>query len=385
MKVLLVNNLAGDRQESMQRFGRMLAAGLPAEGIEAVTIAPQLRLARLARPYRYRGWPKLLGYVDKFVLFPGKLRRAIRQLDPDVVHIMDHGNSAYHLATAGRPALVTCHDLLQIRAARGEIPFHRPGWSGRRFQHWILRHLGAAPEVACTSGQTRAELIELTRRAPARTHLVPLGLNHPYAPVAPGESLPRLQALAPGDWHRSEAGFYLNVGGGQWYKNRPGLLRIFAALRKQTPSSPWLVMVGKPLSGEDAALALELGLGGRLLLLSNVGNEDLAALYSAARGLIFPSRMEGFGWPIAEALACGCPVFTTDRAPMTEVGGDAAVYLDPDRPDEAAARILGALPDAAGMRARGLVQAKRWTAPRMIRDYAQLYRRMAARPVPVSP
>jgi len=173
-------------------------------------------------------------------------------------------------------------------------------------------------------------------------------------------------------------GFYLNVGGGQWYKNRPGLLKIFAEIRRQQSPPPLLVMIGKALSDADARLADELGVKAHVRFFSNVSNEDLAAFYSSARGLIFPSWDEGFGWPIAEAQACGCPVFTSNRAPMTEVGGSAAVYFDPANPVEAAIRILAAHPDEVALRARGLLRADRWNARHMLDHYASLYRRLAA-------
>jgi glycosyltransferase involved in cell wall biosynthesis len=185
--------------------------------------------------------------------------------------------------------------------------------------------------------------------------------------------------LSPNAGLGNENEFYLNVGGGQWYKNRPGLLKIFAELRRQQTPAPLLVMIGKPLSSIDAALAVELGVADHVRHFSNVSNEDLAAFYSLARGLIFPSWEEGFGWPIAEAQACGCPVFTSNRAPMTEVGGPAAVYFDPANPVDAASRILAARKEEAALRARGFLRAERWTARRMLGNYAKLYRTLAAR------
>lgn len=378
MKVMLVTNFAPDQQESMLRFGRLLAGGLPTLGITTVVMAPEPRLTRHLAAYRYTGWRKYLGYLDKFWLFPRALRQAVHRHQPDVVHILDHGNSAYATATGRTPVLTTCHDLLQICAAHGEIAAHRPGWFGRRFQAWIFRHLQRVPVIVCVSHHTRAELTRLAPQTADRLRVIHNGLNFPYAPVPSAEARARVLALPGGAaLLANPAGFYVNVGGGQWYKNRPGLLAIFAALCRELSPPPEFVMIGKPLSAADAALARELGLTGSLHHFSAVSNEALAAGYSLAAGLIFPSWAEGFGWPIAEAQACGCPVFTSDRAPMTEVGGAAARYFDPAAPAAAARTIAAARPEAGAMRAAGFTRASHWTAQRMLSAYVTLYQTLS--------
>jgi len=377
VKVMLVGNFAPDRQESMQRYTQLLAQGLPAAGVETLVISPQPRVSSMVSNYHYNGWKKYLGYVDKFVLFPRELQRAIHRHQPDLVHVIDQGNGAYASVPAGRPVLVTCHDLLQIRAARGEISHHHPGWMGRRFQAWILHHLNRASHFVCGSFRTRSELLRLLPRRPETAQVIHNGLHYPYAPV-PRAAAETVLARLPGGARLLErdAEFYLNVGGGQWYKNRPGLFAIFAEMRRQLGSAPQLVLVGKPLSSEDRRCLHDLGVASAVHHFSNVTNAELAAFYSLARGLIFPSWEEGFGWPIAEAQACGCPVFTSNRPPMTEVGADGALYIDPARPDSAAAAIIAARPDHARWRERGLARAVHWSTARMIADYAALYARI---------
>ena len=132
-------------------------------------------------------------------------------------------------------------------------------------------------------------------------------------------------------------------------------------------------MVGKPLAPALIAQARQLGLADHLVHLSGVSETQLQALYSLAAALIFPSWHEGFGWPIAEAQACGCPVFTSMRPPMTEVGGDAAGYFDPAEPAAAAARIAEAWPRRAELAARGRVRAAEWDPQRMIARYLDTY------------
>lgn len=383
MKVLLVGNLPEDRQESMWRFTELLYSGLTARGHDVTQLTPTLRIARLAQPYRYGGVPKYLGYLDKLALFPRQLRQHIASTRPDVVHITDHANAIYASAAGSTPVLATCHDLLQIRAARGEVPQQRVGGFGRRYQAWILQSLSRVPRIACVSAQTQADVLRLTNLPAQRVSIVPNALNHPYRPLEHAIARERAAGLAVA--HGIEAprlspaqgGFVLNVGGGHWYKNRPGLLAIYAALRRHLMPTPRLVMVGPPLSTEDLALAATLGLGENLISFPSVTNDQLEALYGLAEGLIFPSWEEGFGWPIAEAQACGCPVFTTNRAPMNEVGGTGAVYFDPADPAGAARIIAAAWPARAAQRTRGLAEAHRWQPQEMFAGYEQLYRELA--------
>ena len=103
------------------------------------------------------------------------------------------------------------------------------------------------------------------------------------------------------------------MGGNQWYKNRLGVLRIFSILTKlPVGGSLKLLMVGKPWTLEMRRFVLEHGLSDATLELTGVAEEDLRALYSMASVMIFPSFQEGFGWPIIEAQACGCPVATSN-------------------------------------------------------------------------
>ena len=382
MKVLLIGNLAEDRQESMQRFTALLHAGLQARGHTVTVLAPTLRLARYGPPYRYSGLPKYLGYFDKFVLFPRQLRRFIRSSRPDVVHIMDHANAMYGSALEGVPALATCHDLLQARAALGEVPQQAVGWVGRKYQAWIRASLARLQLIACVSSQTRAEVLRLIRLPPAQVRLIPNALNYPYQPVPAAAARTQLEALAlrhriaPGTLDLYRGGFLLHVGGGQWYKNRAGLLAIYAGLRHLLSPVPRLVLVGPPLAATHAGRSSLEGEHEGVVLLHGVTNPELAALYNLAKALIFPSWEEGFGWPIAEAQACGCPVFASNRAPMTEVGGQSSVYFDPENSADAASAIAAAWTGRSARRELALDESRRWQPVLMLEAYEALYRQL---------
>jgi glycosyltransferase involved in cell wall biosynthesis len=90
--------------------------------------------------------------------------------------------------------------------------------------------------------------------------------------------------------------------------------------------------------------------------------------------MLFPSLEEGFGWPILEAQACGCPVAIRDRPPMNDVAGRVAILIDPAKPESAARTIATALEETTRMRADGLRNAASYSAERMLERCEGLYR-----------
>ncbi|HJO35370.1 MAG TPA: glycosyltransferase family 1 protein [Gammaproteobacteria bacterium] len=367
MKILLLGNYDNLRSQSMQRFAEMLRAGLAAAGHEVRVVRPPVWLGRLRRSET--GLGKWIGYIDRFLLYPPLLRRQVRWAD--VVHVCDQANAVYVAHLRGKPHLVTCHDMLAIRAALGEIPESPTGWTGRLYQRWILRGLRRARAVACVSAQTGEELRRVAGVPEARIAIVPNALNYPYRPTPAAEAEAHLGALG-----LSEARpFFLHVGGNQWYKNRPGVLRLFAELVKHPDyRTHRLVMAGKPWTDEMRQLAAQLSLHDRAIERVAVSNEQLRALYSGAEALLFPSLQEGFGWPIAEAQACGCPVVTTGRPPMTDVGGSAAIYIDPADPAGAAGVIASALSERERRQQAGLDNAAQFSTQAMTDGYVRCYR-----------
>jgi hypothetical protein len=179
-----------------------------------------------------------------------------------------------------------------------------------------------------------------------------MGQNHQYSALDVPEAVARLKGKLPGV---DLSSFIFHVGNNNWYKNRLGVLRIYKALTGIMPDAPPLIMAGKRFFPDMTAFVESAGLAGRVFSLVDVSNEDLRALYSAASLLLFPSLAEGFGWPIIEAQACGCRVVTSGRAPMTEVGGDAAIYVDPEKETEAAETVRAVLQqDSAQKAPKGL-------------------------------
>ena len=123
-------------------------------------------------------------------------------------------------------------------------------------------------------------------------------------------------------------GNYLFHIGRNWYKNRLGVLEIWEQLYLQG-FRYHLVMIGALESSLQSWVNSRPQLKPWLHVLKSVSDQTLVALYNRASLLLFPSHSEGFGWPVLEALACGCPVVTTGMPPMTEVGGNAVTTISP--------------------------------------------------------
>ncbi|HSP45930.1 MAG TPA: glycosyltransferase [Chthoniobacterales bacterium] len=372
--ILLIGNYPLDRQQSMQRFASMMLEGLTAAGIAAELIYPKPFLGRFRSAGSFIA--KWLAYLDKFVFFRPRLAKKLRNRAA-VAHICDHSNAMYAKAIHGLPVLITCHDLLAVRGALGEQTDCPASATGKLLQRWIIRGLENATLVACDSAATLADARRLVSRHDERPalELVTLGLSYPYRLLPPAEARARLSKfgmLAPG------AEFVLHVGSNLRRNNREGVLRIFA--RCQERWSGALVFAGDALSPALRSLGEQLGISNRIIELTNPDNESLEALYNCATALLFPSTFEGFGWPIAEAHACGCPVLCVEREPMTEVAG-AAGLTHPVEDEAGFANDLLRLTnpeDRAQWSAKALENAKRFSTGRMIAEYVKLYRSLGA-------
>jgi glycosyltransferase involved in cell wall biosynthesis len=380
MKVLLIANYEPDGQASMLAFRRVLERELPHLGCEVRVIAPTKRLLRYFETSRWWKWP---AYVDKFILFIPSIARPARWAD--VVHVVDHSNSLYVPWVKAKPNVVTCHDVIAVQAAKGMVEGWRVGRFGRLLQRLISKGLAKADLVACVSDLTRRDLLALGLADERKVTTVLNGLNDNFAPVAPDDAK-RLIArfdLSPDDRYLIHVGLDLDR------KNRPGVLEAFIALQERAaaagtqPVARRLVFVGPPLAAELMELARQHGVADQVQTVRNISHEELRALYSSALALLFPSLQEGFGWPVIEAQACGCPVFTSDRAPMNEIGGPGAVYVDPTDPIAMAAAVEQATPRLDEMRRLGLENAAHYTAERMASNYVSAYRRaISARNAP---
>ncbi|MCC6402708.1 MAG: glycosyltransferase family 4 protein [Fimbriimonadaceae bacterium] len=364
-RVLLVGNYAPDNQYSMNGLFRCLGRSLSDLGDPVGTVRPGRFFGNRGPLGKYRA------YVDKYVLFPSQLKAAARKYD--VVHVVDQGNAMYLESCRGTPSLLTCHDLLPLSASLGEIPEWEVGKSGKVLQQWIKRSIGLASSVACVSRFTLSELRRLVPGAPHAAELVYNGFYSPKVELGEADSLAAISRLG------IEPGYVFHIGGNSPYKNKPGLIEIFAALRKRAGfEGSRLVMAGHRPLEPLLAQVKSLGIGASVHVVGEVDDREIAALYTHAAALLFPSLMEGFGLPVIEAMRYGCPVFASDRPPLPEIGADAARCFDPKQPEAAADVIANAWPERNEMREAGNLRAAQFETEVMIEKYRAIYSRLAS-------
>ncbi len=240
---------------------------------------------------------------------------AMRRLQPALIHNL--ANTAFR--KPGAPQLTTVFDATQLLQPD-------PGIGMAAFRKLLRAAPRRSDRVVTISRSAAEDIARACAVEPSTIEVVHLAAREATTPGT-RESLAALGVPTDREYVLTPAARRPN-------KNIPGLLRALALLPAE--SSPLLVLPGAD-GGRDeeiAALIEKLGIGDRVVFPGWVDDATLDTLYSNALGLIFPSLMEGFGLPILEAMQCGCPVATSNRSSMPEIGGDAAIYFDPT--DEAA-------------------------------------------------
>jgi len=255
----------------------------------------------------------------------------------------------------GRKAIVTVHDLVPFLMP--EVSSAKTWWTHRAFGVTLRRIAGIVSVSHHTASDLRTLLPNL--RTPVRViH------EAPRPGFVPGSAIP-------------EAPYFLSVGTLEPRKNLPTLLRAYARALRQDPDLPPLVLVGKLgwKNEEFQQLVADPIFEGRLRLLGYVSDEELYRWFCGAWAFLYPSKYEGFGLPVLEAMACGVPVVTTRNSSLPEVAGEAALMVE--AADEAGlSECLLELRDAevrADYARRGLERAGHFSWERAARETLSVY------------
>ncbi|MEJ2368974.1 MAG: glycosyltransferase family 1 protein [Acidobacteriota bacterium] len=257
---------------------------------------------------------------------------------------------------ASRHTIATIHDF-SFRLHPEWHPKERIEHFERHFQSSIER----ADVILTDSDYIRTEAVRFLDVPPERIRTVHAGCDPLVFHPAPEFGVQRLAAK-----YHLERPYYLYVGTIEPRKNLAGLLRAWERFAAGQPQSVQLVVCGWQGWGESGIFKEfdRLEKKGVLRYLGYVPYLELPLLYSGAEALVYPSYYEGFGLPVVEAMASGCPVICSDRASLPEVAGDAAIYVDPEEEDSVLQGLVR-MQEEAGLRERcreaGLRRARKFT------------------------
>ncbi|MCO6451085.1 MAG: glycosyltransferase family 4 protein [Caldilineales bacterium] len=281
-----------------------------------------------------------------------------------------HGLAYALPLTSARPGVVTIHDLSFLRYPQAFNASNRlylsriTALSSRRAQR-----------VIAVSEATAGEVHELLGVPRNRIDVVYNGVDDDFS------TRPAVEI----ETYREQAGwpqrFILSVGTLEPRKNYPSLLRAYALYRQMSSHPlPLLIGGGKGWRYEEVyKLQSELRLEESVRFLGYVAPEQLPWLYNAAQLFVYPSLYEGFGLPVAEAMACGTPVITSTESSLPEVAGDAALIVSPYEVEEMAVAMRDILSDDArrqSMITAGLEQSRQFHWSRTAAQTAEIYQRV---------
>ena len=376
-QVLVITNYRADQQRSMLRFGELLTSNKNnRENLVIGQTYPTPVFRKICPIGKFQKWA---AYVDKYLLFPKRLKRELTSRKDlfSLIHIIDHSNAIYlpKLNRMNRvKKIVTCHDLIAVRTAKGEFA-HAPktSRSGRRLQNWISASLNHADFYACDSKQTLEDLNRLIPLSKENSSILHLGTEADSQTNPDRKNLSKELPIDP-----YTTNFILHVGSSAWYKNRKAVLSSFVHARTNLPDQNLkLVLVGPEPQKEELDDHMKNWIkshSGSIHCLQNLPENILGELYNYAQALVFPSFIEGFGWPPLEAAVWGCPVITTRTGAISDLLGSYPLYVESENQSKIDQCVLQALQS-------GRSNQRSITLPShedCRRQYIDLYERMMA-------
>lgn len=269
----------------------------------------------------------------------------------------------------GTKTLLTVHDLSFVRdpasAAPGLLKY---------LNTVVPRSVKRAHHILADSFATKNDLQEIYAVPPEKITVLYSGVEARFRRMSETE-----QQAVRAKYQLGEAPLILAVGTLQPRKNYVRVIQAFAELCNQLKTESYtLVIAGGQgwLFDSIFAEVERLGLRGRVLFPGFIADEDLPALYSAARVLAYPSLYEGFGLPVLEAMACGTPVLTSTVSSLPEVAGEAALCVPPTDVPALAEALHQLLTDEAlraDLSAKGLARAQTFTWGRAAQELLNIY------------
>lgn len=322
MKIILFTHPSFLGSQSMPRYAKMLKEGMINRGHTVEIWTAKERFYKLPLIGSLKKW---LGYIDQYVLFPLEVKWKLKKVAENTLFVFaDQALGPWVPLVDNRPHVIHCHDFLALKSALGDIPENPTSSTGKIYQKYIRKGFSKGKNFISISQKTQQDLHKFHQGTIAVSEVCYNGLNRLFEPLDRKMS----QNILENKWKLDlSKGYILHVGGNQYYKNRKGVIDIYSAWRSTNEFHLPLILVGTKPSDELKKTFQSSLYKNDIRFITDLGDDLMNTAYSGASCLLFPSLDEGFGWPIAEAMASGCLVITTNKAPMTEVAGDAGFLI----------------------------------------------------------
>ncbi|MFM8771908.1 MAG: glycosyltransferase family 4 protein [Candidatus Kapaibacterium sp.] len=362
-------------RSGIERYSRELIKGLLRTGsVEGITLAagendhgavaryfesfPNVRVVECLPHERKYGAP-----LRPLARMSIRRRMSSAFADADIVHLLSPGKV---IPTAGQ-IVTTIHDLFPMYPEMG-----LDHYLVKRFPGRVQRHLSASRAILCPSAYVASTVREFFPHYTLPIHVTPLAAGEEFTP-SPLE----LDVIQRHGLHKP---CVLFVGRIDPRKNLHRIMYAWGTLPMSIRRNADLLLL--VAGGEQAVERFRqqnasVANDPSIRIITDVPTPEMIQIISAARALVFATLGEGFGLPVLEAMRCGCPVITSNTTSLPEVGGDAALYVDPTNTEEIAEAMKRCIEDdalVAERRAAGLRHSAAFTWDATARATAAVYR-----------
>jgi glycosyltransferase involved in cell wall biosynthesis len=331
------------------------------EGAPVETMPPGITV----QPVTLKGRGHLAKTGFEQQVFP----RVAAYVSADLAHVPYWGSPL----SSQIPVVVTVHDIIPL-----VLPEYRGGVLARLYTGMVAAAARGAAAVITDSAASRVDIIRRLGIPPERVRSILLAAGPEFNPDQRG-----IVDMAIRKKYKLPDSYVLYLGGFDIRKNVRTLLKAYTYVQTGAEGYYPLVLAGRlptkktPRLDDPRPWIEAMALGEAVQTIGEVDEADRAALYRMASAFVFPSRYEGFGLPVLEAMACGTPVIAANVSSIPEIVGDAGFLVDPDDARRMGGSILATLLQenvASENRAKGLARAKTFSWNKVAEETLAVYR-----------
>jgi glycosyltransferase involved in cell wall biosynthesis len=350
MKVNILTTTKLDSSKSMKIYSSQLIKNL--KGTNEFKINP-ISIKGRTLPFIKNVLSK-----DIFYLVYAKLK------EEDINHITDHSYGALAYFLKPERTIVTCHDLNAL-----EYP-KQSSWLGRKRFLYNIKGMLRAKHIITVSESTKRTILKHFNYN-GKIYVIYNGLDKRFKRI---NDINEINKIKNKYKLSKEYKYLLHVGHSKPCKNIESILRVLNKLKNYR-----LIKVGQ-FEKKQLILINRLRISNKIIQYQNLSIEELKEIYNIVNVFLFPSLYEGFGFPVAEAMACGCPVICSNTSSLPEVGGNASFYINPNSDKELMQAIKEVLNNPKLRRQmieKGLKQAKKFSWEKTAKQVLEVYNKVA--------